>query len=63
MSFDVIATDPFERKFKRLSKKYSSLRTDIAEVINSLEENPTFGTPIGKDCYKIRVSYCFKRKR
>ena len=43
MSFEVIATDPFERKLKRLARKYNSLVKDLAEVINNLEENPTLG--------------------
>ena len=62
MSFDVIATDPFERKLKRLSKKYHSLAKDLAEIFDSLEQDPTLGTPIGKDCYKIRVAIASKNK-
>jgi hypothetical protein len=34
MSFDVIATEPFERKIKRLAKKYKSLAADLAPLIN-----------------------------
>ena len=30
MSFDVIVTEPFERKFKRLAKKYKSLLSDFS---------------------------------
>lgn len=40
MSFDVIATEPFERKLKRLAKKYKSLASDLALVIDELIENP-----------------------
>jgi len=25
-------------------------------LLDSLEENPTIGTPLGNDCYKIRVA-------
>ncbi len=60
MSFDVIATDPFERKLKRLSKRYHSLAKDLAQIFDALEENPTLGTPIGKDCYKIRIAIASK---
>lgn len=62
MSFDVIATEPFERKLKKLAKKYKSLKTDLAPVINELTDNPTLGTSIGKDCYKIRIAISSKRK-
>ncbi len=62
MSFNVIATEPFERKLKRLAKKYKSLSTDLALVIDELTENPTLGTPIGKDCYKLRIAIASKGK-
>lgn len=60
MRFEVLATDPFERKYKRLSKKYKSFSSDILEIIERLEENPTLGTPIGKECYKIRLAITSK---
>ena len=62
MSFNIIATEPFEKKLKRLAKKYKSLKTDLLEVIEQLAENPTLGTPIGKECYKIRVAITSKGK-
>lgn len=60
MSFDVIATEPFERKLKQLAKKYISLPKDLLELIDQLAENPQIGTPLGKDCYKIRVAISSK---
>ena len=62
MSFNVIATEPFERKLKRLAKKYKSLAADLASVIDELIEKPTLGTPIGKDCYKLRITIVSKGK-
>ena len=62
MSFDIIATEPFERKLKRLAKKYKSLASDLASVIDELIENPTLGTLIGKDCYKLRIAISSKGK-
>jgi mRNA-degrading endonuclease RelE of RelBE toxin-antitoxin system len=62
MSFDVIATEPFEKKLKRLAKKYKTLVSDLAPVIDELSENPTLGTPIGKDCYKLRIAIASKNK-
>lgn len=62
MSFNIIATEPFERKLKRLAKKHKSLKVDLLEVIEELEENPTLGIPIGKECYKIRVAITSKGK-
>jgi hypothetical protein len=62
MSFDVIATEIFEKKLKRLAKKYKSLASDLAPLIDELSITPTLGTPIGKDCYKIRFAITSKNK-
>lgn len=62
MSFNVIATELFERKLKRLAKKHRSLKTDLLEVFKQLADNPTIGTPIGKECFKIRVAISSKDK-
>jgi len=62
MSFEVIASEPFERKLKRLAKKYRSLAADLAPIIEQLETTPELGTSIGKDCYKIRVAIASKKK-
>jgi len=62
MTFEIIATEPFERKVKRLAKKYKSLADDLMKVIDKLSENPSMGTPLGKNCYKIRVAIASKGK-
>lgn len=62
MSFDVIATDPFERKLKRLAEKHKSIGSDLFAIIEELEENPTLGTPLGKNCFKIRLAITSKGK-
>lgn len=62
MSFEVIATNPFKRKAKKLSKKHKSLKKDLKPIFSSLSENPTQGDAIGKNCYKIRFSISSKGK-
>jgi hypothetical protein len=62
MNFEVIVTEPFERKFKRLSKKYKSLKSDLKPLVESLVETPEQGVPLGKDCYKIRLAISSKGK-
>jgi hypothetical protein len=62
MSFNIIATEPFARKLKKLAKKYHSLKEDLLPLLNELETNPKLGTPLGKDCYKIRLSITSKGK-
>lgn len=62
MSFEVLTTSDFKRDSKPLLKKYKSLKTEILDLIASLEEDPTQGTPLGNDCYKIRLAIKSKGK-
>ncbi|MBT9484356.1 addiction module toxin RelE [Sediminibacterium sp.] len=62
MSYKVIPVDKFKREVKRLVKKYPSLKIELAEISESLSEEPTLGTPLGNDTYKIRVSIKSKGK-
>ncbi len=52
----------FRKEAKRLTKKYPSLKTELAELFTELEENPTTGTPLGNDIYKIRLAIASKNK-
>ena len=62
MSYKIEATPEFKRELKRLAKKYQSLKEEFAELIGSLEDDPKLGTPIGNNCYKIRLSIASKGK-
>ncbi len=62
MNFEIKATDYFERRLKRLSEKYKSLLDDLLKIIGQLSDDPYFGTPLGKDCYKIRIAIASKGK-
>jgi len=61
MSFEILRTEEFSRHFKQLAKKYPSVKTDYASLLESLEQNPLQGTPLGKDCYKIRMRISSKK--
>ena len=62
MSFNVKSIPVFERQAKRLVKKFPSLKKEIQELIDELKEVPEKGTPIGHDCYKIRLAIASKGK-
>ena len=62
MNFNVSLSDDFERDAKPLAKKYRSLKSDLATLIAELEVNPKQGSPLGKDCYKIRLAIRSKGK-
>jgi len=62
MSYNIKYTPFFEREFKKLLKKHSSLKRDLETVIKVLNENPGSGESIGNNCYKIRMSISSKNK-
>jgi len=62
MSYKIELTDNFKKEAKKLIKKYASLRSEIIELGKELAENPTLGTPLGNDVYKIRLSIASKNK-
>jgi hypothetical protein len=62
MSFEIIPILPFQRQAKRLTKKFPSLKSELVDLIESLKEQPQQGTPLGNDCFKIRVSIASKNK-
>lgn len=62
MSYNVKTIPKFEKELKRLAKKYASLKVEYIQLIESLKENPVQGTPIGNDCFKIRIGISSKGK-
>jgi mRNA-degrading endonuclease RelE of RelBE toxin-antitoxin system len=62
MSYKIELTDNFKKEAKKLIKKHASLRTEIADLGKELAENPTTGTPLGNDVYKIRLAIASKNK-
>jgi len=49
-------SDAFKKDVKKLSKKYRLIKVDIELLVTELEKNPTTGTPLGSDLYKIRLA-------
>ena len=62
MNYKVKTIESFEKELKTLSKKYISLKTDFANFLDFIEQNPLSGQPLGKNCYKIRFSIQSKGK-
>lgn len=61
-SVEIIALSNFLKEAKKLSKKYKSLPIDLEELRKVLLSNPKHGTPLGKNCYKIRLEVKSKGK-
>ena len=52
----------FEKEVKRLARKYPSLSKDLEKLIDILEIEPFTGTPLGRNCYKIRLAIASKSR-
>ena len=62
MKYSIIPTLDFLKMVKKLSKRYPSLKSDLANLKESLLENPVQGDGLGNDCYKIRMAIESKNK-
>ena len=62
MSYKIKAIPKFEKELKRLAKKYPSLKAEYIELVQSLKQEPEQGTPLGNNCYKIRLAIASKGK-
>ena len=62
MSYKTVISKHFEKEAKRLLKKYASLSRELEKLFDELEENPTMGTLLRDNVYKIRLAIASKNK-
>lgn len=62
MRYKVIPTPDFKKLFKKLAKKYPSLKADLQQLIDTLTEEPNTGTDLGHGIHKIRMAIASKGK-
>ena len=55
-------TPEFKSEYKKLVRKYRSLDVDMRGLVAKLQENPTLGTTLGSNAYKIRLAITSKNK-
>jgi mRNA-degrading endonuclease RelE of RelBE toxin-antitoxin system len=48
-------TPRFEKDVKKLCKRFPKLKEDLTQLIVELKNNPTIGTHLGNNVYKIRL--------
>jgi hypothetical protein len=56
MSYSVKTIPFFDSEVKRIAKKHKGIKSDLAKLIDDLEKNPTMGTDLGQNVYKIRLA-------
>lgn len=62
MNVSITTLDEFEKQARRLSKKYKSLKDDLANLQKELLENPFQGDDLGGGVRKIRMAISSKGK-
>ena len=62
MAYSIIPTPNFQREFKKLYKKFPSIKNDLMLLADSLLNEPLQGSEIFKNCYKIRLAIKSKGK-
>lgn len=62
MNYNVIPTDLFKKEFKRLAKRYKSLKQDLIDLYAEIQYNPHIGTDLGNGIRKVRMSIKSKNK-
>lgn len=54
--FDIVLGETFKKEFRKLLKKYRFILEELENIAESIATNPIQGTPLGKNCYKIRLA-------
>jgi len=62
MNYNVSSIPLFDKQAKRLSGKYPSLKSDLAQLIKDLSSNPMQGKALGNNFFKIRLAITSKGK-
>jgi mRNA-degrading endonuclease RelE of RelBE toxin-antitoxin system len=62
MSYSIIPTEKFIKEAKKLKKKYGSLKNELLDLDAKLSTDPTLGTPLGNNTFKIRIAIKSKGK-
>ena len=62
MKYNIGTLPSFDKKFKKLAKKYKSLKGDLQELTHELMQNPTIGTDLGNGIRKVRMAISDKGK-
>ena len=56
MNYSIKVTPYFAEELKRIAKKHKGIKVIIAKLIDDLEVNPTLGTKLGQNIFKIRLA-------
>ena len=55
MNYKIIVTPFFEKKVKKLKKKYRNIKNDLQDLVKILDANPQAGISLFENIFKIRL--------
>lgn len=62
MNYEVIITTNFKKEFKALHKKYPSLKNDLQQILDNIEDELKLAVDLGSGFRKIRIKIQSKGK-
>lgn len=62
MNFSIVTLTIFDKRIKRLAKKYKSIRKDFIAFVENLKENPFIGADLSNGVRKVRMAISDKGK-
>ncbi|MCD8267298.1 MAG: type II toxin-antitoxin system RelE/ParE family toxin [Parabacteroides sp.] len=62
MNYSIETLPSFDKKVKKLAKKYKSLKSDLRELAKELIQNPAAGADLGNGVRKVRMAISDKGK-
>lgn len=62
MNCNIRPSDTFLKEFKRLHKRYKSLKDDVDGLVASLKDRPDQGADLGGGVHKVRMRIASKGK-
>lgn len=60
MSYRIETTATFDKEYKRLAKRYPSLKQDLIDLARELQDNPEIGVDWGRRLRKVRLAIASK---
>ena len=63
MKVEIVLGDEFKRQFKRLAKKYPSLKDDFITFKKELADDPFQGSDLGNGTRKVRMAIATRASR
>lgn len=62
MNYNIKVIPHFVKEMKRLGKKYRSIKSDYAKLLDDLKYNPQAGVDLGNGVRKVRMAIASKGK-